>query len=41
MFIAANEGKTLEAEATAHFNKSVKELGLTEADISAFANASI
>jgi len=41
MFIAANEGKTLEAEATAHFNKSVKELGLTEADITAFANASI
>ena len=41
LFTASNTSKLLDAEADAHFNKSVKELGLTEADITAFANASI
>jgi hypothetical protein len=41
MFTAANTSRTLELEGEAHFNKSVKELGLTDADVQAFANASI
>lgn len=41
MFDATNDSAILAAEAKAHFVKTTQELGLTAADVTAFANASI
>jgi hypothetical protein len=41
MFDATNDSAVLAIEAKAHLVKTTKELGLTDADVQAFANASI
>ena len=41
MFDASNDSKLLEVESVKHYNESLKELGITENDLAALANASI